>query len=293
MPKILAYMPVYSPDQEASNNFPRGYERVSNIDIEKRINALSWRSREKPYIYFDAIDTICNTRPDIKLVVADARSTESIREELKKHHKVSNNAYILALYQEKLSQWVLLNDIWKRFATEDTEYFVYNSSDVLWGPDWIGEAQKEFAKNPKIQIIFPMVNVGDNNLPCQISQAAADIDPFEPPYQPAARAPCLNSYAFIMRREFLNTYGGYMTLWRNCHTESFLSYQCEAMGGKIVLAPRCWVYHHGSVDAWSGEGGLYNYTAEHDTFDAVMDKVQYARIKNEMTVDFLKSVLYR
>lgn len=292
MSKILAYCPTYSPNQEATNHYPRSYERMTNIAIEKRINSLGTNSREKPFIYFDAIDSVCNVRPDIKLVVADARSTDSIREELKKHHAASDETYILALYQEKLSQWKLLNDVWKRFSSEETEFLVYTSSDILWGPDWIAEAEKEFAKDPTLQIIFPCVNNGDPNLPCQVVPSARDMDMIEPPYQHAARAPCLNSYAFIMRREFLDTYGGYMTAYRNCHSESFLFYQCEAMGGKMRLAPRCWTFHHSGVDAWAGEGGLYNYTHEHEYFDAMMDKIQIARMNGKMTVDFLKTVLY-
>lgn len=292
MPKILVYCPVYSPIQEASKNSPRSYERMPNTAIEQRINAIGIKSREKPYIYFDAIDSVCNTRPDVKLVVADARSTDSIRDELKKHHAASNNSYTLALYQDKLSQWILLNDIWKRFSDKDTEFFVYTSSDVLFGPDWIAEAQKEFAKDPDLQIIFPCVNNGDPNLPCQIATGVRDIDMIEPPYQHAARAPVLNSYAWICRNSFLKTYGGYPTAYRNCFSESFLFYLCEATGGKMRLAPRAWVYHHGSVDAWTGDGGLYHYDAEKPIFDAMMDKVQAARIEGKMSVEFLKSVLY-
>ncbi len=58
------------------------------------------------------------------------------------------------------------------------------------------------------------------------------------------------------------------------------------------LAPRSWVFHHNGVDAWAGEGGLYNYTAEHAVFDEMMDVVQQARMDGKMTIEFLKSVLY-
>ena len=267
MSKVIAYMPTFCPNNEATFEYPRGYTRMGNVEIEKRIKGLGDHSRERPWIYFDAIDSALNVRPDVKLIVADARSTDSIREELKKHHEASGKEHILALYGEKLSQWKLLNDVWQRFKTPDTEFLVYTSSDILWGPDWIAEAEKEFSKDPELQIIFPCVSSGDPNLPCQVAPGPRDIDMLEPPYQDAARAPVLNSYAFIVRKEFLETYGGYMTVFDNCHTESFLSYQCEAMNGKIRLAPRCWVFHHNGVDIWTDpEGSTYNYFREQPTF---------------------------
>lgn len=293
MSKIIAYMPTFCPNNEATHQYPRPYERMSNVEIEQRINALGSNSRERPYVYFDAIDTVLNTRPDVKLIVADARSTESIRAGLRKHNEASNGAYALAFYEEKLSQWLLLNDIWKRFATEETEYFVYTSSDILFGPDWIAEAIKEFEKDPALQIVFPCVQSGDPNLPCQVAPGARDLDMIEPPYQHAARAPVLNSYAWICRTEFLKTYGGYPTIYDNCFSESYIYYMCEAMGGKMRLAPRSWCFHHSGVDAWTGEGGMYNYIREKPIFDKMMDEVQTARMNGKMDINFLKGILYK
>ena len=286
-------MPVYSPNQEASHQNTRPYSRMSNADIEKRMNNIGDGSREKPWVYMDAIDTVLNVRPDIKLVVADARSTESIREELKKHSDAGGGKYTLAFYPEKMSQWILLNDVWKRFGSSNTEYFVYTSSDILWGPDWIAEAVREFEKDPTLQIIFPCVQSGDPNLPSQIAPGARDMDMFEPPYQHAARAPVMNAYAMIFRIDFLKTYDGYPTIFRNCFTESFLFYLCEAMGGKIRLMPRGWCYHANGIDAWRDETGYYGYDSEKEAFERIMTEVQEARMEGKMTPEFLKKVLYK
>ena len=83
-----------------------------------------------------------------------------------------------------------------------------------------------------------------------------------------------------------------MTVFRNCFTESFLNYQCEAMGGKMRLMPRGWVFHHNAVDAWTGDGGSYNYLGERHVFDRVIDKLHVARIEGRMSVEFLKDLLY-
>lgn len=294
MPEILAYMPTFSPATEATSNNRRPYERLPQHEIVKRINELQIMSREKPWLYMDCIDSILNTRPDIELVVADARSTDSIRDEMHKHYVAGGGKYHLGLYPEKLSQWEVFNDVMHRHMTDETKYVVYTSSDIVWGMDWVGEAVKEFERDAALMIIFPTVSSGDFEfLPCQVRPGPVDEPLMDPPYQDAARAPVLNAYAMIFRADFFRAYGGYMTAYRNCFTESFLYYQCEAMGWKMRLMPRGWLFHHNAGDAWaSSEGGHYHYLAEKPKFDVMMDAVQVARVEGRMTHAFLREVLY-
>ena len=297
MTKILAYMPTYAPDAKEEESHGRPFTRLTIGEIADRINNLGQRSRTRPYVYMDCIDSIVGMRPDVELVVADARSSDIIRAQLSEHHTKAGG-YELAFYPEKMSQWALMNDIMRRYAKDDTEYVVYTSSDIIWSMDWVGEAIKEFEKDPTLQILFPTVSTGDVAIPIQIANGPVDKDLIDPKDHisclgmAAARAPCLNAYAIIFRKKFFDTYGGYMDIYRNCFTESYLYYQCEAMGGKMRLMPRGWVYHHNGVDVWIGPGGHYHYVAEKPTFDKMMDEVQLARKENKMTVDFLKRTLY-
>lgn len=284
-------MPTYSPDTEADMRWPRDYNRNDNEQIIKRLD--SDKGRAKPWLYMDAIDSILNIRPDIKLVVADGKSTESIRSEMQKHHLAANAEYDLALYPEKMSQWVLFNDILRIYSTNETKYFIYSSSDVIWHMDWVSEAVKEFEKNPKLQILFPCVSKGDPNLPCQVSLGPRDLDPMFAPYQDHARAPCLNAYAMIFRMEFLRTYGGYPNFFRNCFTESFLHYMCEAMGGEMKLMPRGHVFHYGEGDKWVSPGSAYYYTEEKLDFQEAMNNVLMHKAINRMDVSYLKNKLYK
>jgi hypothetical protein len=137
------------------------------------------------------------------------------------------------------------------------------------------------------------VNNGDSNLPCQVAAGPKDEDPMFPPYQTFGRAPVLNAYVMIFRMDFLNTYGGYPTLFRNCFTESFLHYLCEAMDGQQKLLPRGWCFHWGTVDIWQVNGSHYHYKEEKGLFGATMDAVQEALKSGKMTVDFLKKVLWK
>lgn len=292
MTEILTFMPTYAPDDEASPDFPRTYTRLTLHEIANRLNTLGHNSRTKPWVYMDVIDSVMNVRPDMELVVADGRSSDSIRGELQKH-QASSNDYALALYPERTSQWKLLNDVVTRHATADTRFVVYTSSDIVWTHDWVGEAIKEFEKDPRLMIVFPRVSSGDASfLPCQVAAGPEDLDLIDPPYQDAARAPVLNAYAMIFRKEFLDAYGGYPTIFRNCFTESFLYMMCEAIGGKMRLMPRGWCFHHNALDAWTGEGGYYHYTAEKDKFDRIMDGVDTARAQGRLTREFLRSMLY-
>lgn len=299
MSGIIAYMPTFAPDALEEDACGRPLLRLSMDEIAQRINVLGRKSRGRPWIYLDAIDSIINQRSDVELVVADARSSDVVRTGMAMHHKQAGG-YELAFYPEKLSQWVVFNDILARHARDDTRFFVYTSSDIIWAHDWLEPALAAFEADPALQILFPMVNAGDLAMPLQLAPGPCDMDLIDPADHmdsigaQAARAPCLNMYAAIFRMDFLKTYGGYMNLFRNCHTESFLYYQCEAMGGKMRLAPRCFCYHHNGADVHGvgTEAGAYNYIAEHVRFDPLMDKVQEARNSGNMTVDFLKSVLY-
>lgn len=282
-------MPTYSPDVESSPKMNRTYTRLTNEEMRLRLR----KHNIKPWVYLDSIDSVLNNPTQVKLVVADGKSTESIRADLQKHHEISGG-YTLQLYTEKLSQWWIFNDIIEKYVTPETKYFVYTSSDVNWRMDWVQEAIKEFEKNPKLQILFPCVSRGDGNLPCQIASAPQDIDLIEPPYQRAARAPVLNGYAMIFRMDFLRAYGGYPTLFRNCFSESFLHYMCEAAGGIMRLMPRGWVWHHSAVDVWKDDGGsTYYYSKEKHIFDEAIEKVLTARADGKMNVEFLKGVLYQ
>ena len=294
MTKIVAYMPTYSPESEASNKFPRPYTRLDNQSVFLRTHNPD--ARVKPALYMDCIDSILNIRPDIRLVVADAKSTDSIREGLIRHHKESalpdNPTYILSLYPEKESQWKVFNDIFKNDCDAETEYFVYTSSDIIWTMDWINEAIKEFDKDPKLQIIFPCFSRGDGNLPCQIAPSPRDIDLIVPPYLDAARAPVLNMYACIFRISFLETYGGYPDVFRNCYSESFLHSLCEAVGGYMRVMPRGWVFHYGSGDIWGGKSPYY-YFEEKSKFGAIMDDLEMARAMGAATPNYMKKLLYK
>lgn len=297
--KFLVFMPTYAPETEAVEEVPggnRSYSRCSNEEIINRVNTKGILARLRPWVYMDCVDSILNIRQDVDLVVADARSTNSIRRHMAKHQAASigldHAGYDLALFENKESQWKALNKILEIQLQPHHEFLVYTSSDVVWVMDWVAEAEKEFAKDPSLQIIFPCVSSGDPNLPCQIAQGARDLPLLDPPYQQAARAPVLNGYAFIMRTEFLRRYGGYPTIFRNCYTESFLYYMCEAYGGKMRLMPRGWVYHFGAMDAHEGDGGKYNHLGEFPVFERVMNEVQAARSEGRATVDFLRSQLY-
>ena len=297
MSKILAYMPTYAPDAVDEPSHDRPLVRLTLEQIAERTNRLQSKSRTRPWVYMDCIDSVVGMRPDIQLVVADAKSSDIVRTKLAEHHK-NAGGYDLAFYPEKMSQWALMNDVMKRYATDDTEYVVYTSSDIIWVGDWVGEAIREFERDPSLQIIFPTVSAGDAAIPVQIAEGPQDINLIDPALymeclgMAAARSPCLNAYAIIFRKQFFDTYGGYPTAYRNCFTESFLYYMCEAMGGKMRLMPRGWVYHHNGVDVWIGEGGFYHYGAEKPTFDRMMDDLQIKRAAKEMTVEYLKGVLY-
>lgn len=291
MNEIICYIPTYSPDIEADKSGLRPYSRLTNSQIQERID--SGTGTVKPWLYMDCIDSVLNICPDIKLVVADGKSTESIREGISQHHFENKAAYDVMLYAEKKSQWWIFNDVLKKYATVDTKYFIYSSSDVIWQMDWVAEAIKEFDRDPKLQIIFPCVSKGDVNLPCQVSSGPRDIDSIEPPFQSYARAPCLNAYAMIFRMDFLRTYGGYPDIFRNCFTESFLHYMCTAMGGKMRLMPRGWVFHYGEGDKWVSPGSAYYYSEEVFVFQDIMNKVQMHRAMGLMTIDFLKKILYK
>jgi len=295
---ILAYMPTYSPDAGVEDGCGRPLIRLSNEQIANRINTLGNKSRARPFIYMDCIDSVVNTRPDVDLVVADARSSDIVREGLSAHHKQSGG-YQLAFYPGKMSQWALFNDILARHATDDTKYVVYTSSDIIWCMDWVEECIREFDKDPSLQILFPTVNSGDVAIPIQLAPGPKDIDLVDPADHmeclgmAAAKAPCLNMYAAIFRMDFLKAYGGYMTAFRNCFTESFLYFQSEAMGGKMRLCPRAWCYHHNGVDVWVGEGGFYHYSAEKPKFDRMMREVQAMRAAGKCDVPFLREILYK
>jgi hypothetical protein len=284
-------MPTYSPTTEADTIHSRPYTRLSNDEISARI--ASGFGHIKPWVYMDCIDSISNIRPDIKLVVGDGRSTESIRQEMSNHHLATEAKHDIMFYPDKMSQWVIFNDIIKTYCTEETKYFVYSSSDVIWTMDWIAEAIKEFDKDPKLQIIFPCVNRGDPNLPCQIASGPRDLDLINPPYQDVARARVLNAYAMIFRMDFLRTYDGYPTIFRNCFSESFLAYMCEAVGGEMKLMPRGWVHHYGEGDKWTTHGSAYYYTEEKMTFQSIMNFVLMHKAMKAMDVKFLKKALYK
>lgn len=291
MSEIVAYIPTYSPDTEADASELRSYSRLNNEQIQVRVD--SGHGTIKPWMYMDSIDSVLNIRPDIKLVVADGKSTDSIRHDLTKHHYESGAAYDLALYAEKKSQWWIFNDLIEKYTTQDTKYFIYTSSDVVWQMDWVTEAIKEFERNPKLQILFPCVSKGDPNLPCQVADGPRDLDPVFAPYQSHARAPCLNAYVMIFRMDFLRTYGGYPTLFRNCFTESFLHYMCEAMGGEMRLMPRGHVFHYGEGDKWTSPGSAYYYTEEALFFQEIMNKVLMHKAMGMMTPEYLKKTLYK
>lgn len=290
MSEILCYTPTYSPFIEADPVSLRPYSRLPQDQIVTHIKDDKWRT--KPYVYMDAIDSILNTRPDIKLVVADGRSTDSIRQSLSWHQQESGS-YTLELYPERMSQWVLFNEVIKNHVTPETKYFVYSSSDVLWFQDWVSEAIREFEKNPKLQILFPLVSQGDGNIPCQVSPGPINRDPIKPPYDQHGLAPVLNAYVVIFRMDFLRAYGGYPTLFRNCYTESFLHYLCEAIGGEMRILPRGWCFHWGLVDKWEENGSHYYYNEEKILFQETMVKLQMMRAAGFMNKDMLKKLLWK
>jgi len=120
-----------------------------------------------------------------------------------------------------------------------------------------------------------------------------DLDPVPPPFQTAARAPVLNAYVMIFRMDFLRTYGGYPTIFRNCFSESFLAYMCEAMGGEMRIMPRGHVFHYGEGDKWTTPGSAYYYTEEKLDFQGIMDNVLMHKAMRTMTVAYLKNKLYK
>jgi len=286
MPKIVCYVPTYSPVDEAQP-LNRPYTRLTQDEIKDRLKDPA--NRAKPGMYMDAIDSILNTRPDIDLVVADGRSTESIREGLSRHHAFGG--YDLNLYAERMSQWALFNDIFE--SHKDYDYFVYSSSDVIWVMDWVAEAIKEFDRNPRLQILFPLVSQGDANIPCQQASGPQDVDPIKPPYDQHGKAPVLNAYVMIIRMDFLRAYGGYPDVFRNCFTESFLYYMCQAIGGEMKLLPRGWCWHWSLGDKWEENGSHYYFNQEFSLFQTIMARVQMAYGASMMSREFLKSMLVK
>lgn len=289
MSKIVAYMPTYSPTTEAAPLL-RPYTRLSQDEILPRLKQPFYINASKPSMYFDAIDSVLNIRPDIKLVVSDGRSTDSIRAWLEQHQKTSGG-YELKLYPERMSQWLLFNDVFKE--NQDADYFVYTSSDIIWQMDFVAEAVKEFDKNPKLQILFPTMSAGDGNAGWQLAKEPVDKDSFVPPYQEAAKAPVCNAYVMMFRMDFLRTYGGYPTLFRNCYTESFLHHMCAAVGGEMRVLPRGWCFHWNEGDKWTENGSTYYYNQEFELFESVMNKLQFAKGLGQLTVPYLKNLLYR
>ncbi len=284
-------MPTYSPTTEADTTVPRPYTRLSQEDIAARLHTRD--GMLKPWMYMDAIDSVLNIRPDIKLVVADGRSTNSIRDGLYEHQKANNRDYIFFPYDEKLSQWWIFNDVIKRFVTDETEYFIYTSSDIIWQMDFVAEAIKEFEKNPKLQIIFPTMSRGDPNAHWQLATGPVDADSFVPPFQEAAKAPVCNAYVMMFRMPFLREFGGYPTLFRNCYTESFLSHMCDAVGGVMKVMPRGWCFHWNEGDKWVENGSSYYYNEEFELFENVMNRLLFAKGIGQLTVPYLKNILYR
>ncbi len=304
MTEIVCFVPTYSPNVEAQTT--RSYDRLTQEEIKKRLETTE--ARIKPGVYFDVIDSIINTRPDVHLIVGDGKSTDSIRtalishnEEAKKEHleavwhgdKADRSAYTLQLYPEKMSQWVIFNDVFEKYTTPDTKYFIYSSSDVIWQMDWVAEAIKEFDKNPALQILFPLVSTGDGNIPFQVSDGPIDRDPSEAPYDQYGKAKVLNMYVAIFRADFLRAYGGYPDIFRNCYTESFLQYLCKAVKGEMKLLPRGHVFHHGTVDIWQENGSYYYYNEEKLIFDTIMNHVQMMDGAGLVSQEFLKKLLWR
>lgn len=304
MSEILAFMPTFSPNDECHPRFVRPYTREGQEAIKSRLGTAN--GRLKPGVYLDAIDSILNIRPDIHLVVGDGRSTESIRSALQSHNQEAiiehnemlwsghddRSAYTLEFYPKKMSQWKIFNDVYKRYATPDMKYFVYTSSDVVWLHDWVSEAIKEFDKNPKLMILFPTVSSGDGNIPCQVASGPRDLDLQEIPYDIHGKGRVLNMYSAIFRREFLDAYGGYISLFRNNFSESFLDYMCEAMEGEMRLMPRGWAWHWGTVDYWKSESGSpYFFAEEKDKFDITINKVLMMHGAGFANVPFLKNLL--
>ncbi len=290
MPKIICYVPTYSPVDEAQP-LNRPYTRLSQQEIKQRLHDPA--NRTKPGMYMDAIDSILNIRPDIELVVADGRSTESIRTELGKHQHHTDSGHFLNLYPERMSQWAIFNDIYNSHDRKNYDYFVYSSSDVIWTMDWVEEAIQAFGRNPKLQILFPLVSNGDTNIPCQTALYPRDEDPVKPPYDHHGKAPVLNAYVMIFRMDFLREYGGYPDIFRNCFTESFLHYMCQAMGGEMRLLPRGWCWHWSLGDKWEENGSHYYFNQEFSLFQNIMGKVQMAYGAGIMTPAFLKKILYK
>jgi len=290
MSKIVCFVPTYSPVDEAVRNgiSTRPFTRLPQNEILARLQ--NSHGRDKPWMYMDAIDSIKNVRPDIQLVVADAKSTESIRAGLSSHH-MQAGGYILEFYNDRQSQWKLFNDVYK--AHEDCDYFVYSSSDVIWPADWVAEATKEFEKNPKLQILFPLVSCGDGNIPCQVAKGPRDEDPIPPPYDPHGKAPVLNAYVMIFRMDFLRAYGGYPNVFRNCFTESFLAYMCQAIGGEMRLLPRGWCWHWSLGDKWEENGSHYYFNQEHALFQTIINSVQMAQGAGTLTKEVLRKKLYK
>lgn len=290
MSKIVAYMPTYSPFTEADTACPRPYVRLSQEQITERIKSRD--SMRKPWMYMDAIDSVVNIRPDIDLMVADGRSTDSIRAGLQQHQK-ETGGHRLVLYPNRESQWKIFNDIFYGFTGADTEYFIYTSSDIIWQMDWVKEALKEFEANPKLQILFPTMSSGDRHASWQLAPGPRDKDAFVPPWQDEARAPVLNAYVMMFRMDFLRGYNGYPTLFRNCYTESFLYYMCKAMGGEMMVLPRGWCFHWNEGDKWQENGSSYYYNQEFELFEATMNKLQFQQSFGPLTPGFLRNLIYK
>lgn len=291
--KILAFMPTYSPFNEASHEGRRGYERLAQPEVLSRCGRAY---SHKPWVYLDAIDSVRNIRPDIVLTVNDSRSTDSIRNHLDCHNRTPGG-YRLVLGRERRGQWDLLNEC---IDGEDFDYVVYTSSDIIWKEDWVEEAIKEFKKDSRCMIIFPTVSAGaDVDVPDQIATGVKDVDAYEvKPVGASGREvtayarsiPCLNMYAAIFRAEFFKTYGGYPNVFRNCFTETFLPLLCKAMGGNMKVMPRGNCYHHNGVDRWQEGGTWYNFGKEQGVF---LEKIKkYMAQEERVDVGFMKELLY-
>lgn len=289
---VLVFMPTYAPDKTEIGQAPRPLSPLGPTQLRERCLAETLGS---PWIYLDAIDSIKHVLgANVRLVVADFRSSEEVRNVLLDHQrKAGMPNYELWFADEKDSQWkafnlVLADKLGKKPALK---YVVYTSSDIIWWQkSFLSECWLEFRKDFDAQILYPTVVRAENDVPHQQASLPRDKDAF-------AFDLC-NAYIAVYRADFFRAFDGkYPDIFRNCFTESFLPMMLRALGAKQKIVPRANCWHNKNADMWNDPAqGTYAYLKEHPVFTATWEKLRAHKAAHPWDVSvipFLKNLLFK
>lgn len=296
---FLVFMPTYAPDKNiVKDGFRNCYETQP---LHKIISRGLNGEFSAPWTYLDAIDSVSHILGnDAHISVADFRSSEVVQNILREHLKYANLPnYELLLGKNKESQWKAMNQVLKsRFKNGSYKYFIYTSSDILWGQaDWIKNVLEVFEKDEKCLIAYPTVNKGlKDQVPYQISKIPLPNEEFE--------VNLANAYGIVFKREFFEEFDfKYPDIFRNCYTEGFLHRMLKSIGANQKMVPNANLLHADGMDIWckTVKGVRHYYSQDQD--EPVMKEIIDRYLKNMGNENFrnnsasqkafFKSELYR